>query len=80
MISNARYNAYLKIIGAYIECPHLHSHMGRSTFATMMLNKGVSIDVLRHIVGHRDRSQTERYATMRRDNIMQAFKKVRDGE
>lgn len=78
--SNQKYNAYLKVLGAGIGCPRLHSHMGRSTFATMMLNKGVPVDVLRHMVGHRDRSQTERYATMREQTIGRFFKEVSSSE
>lgn len=75
-MSNQKYNLFLKVIGAAIGCSHLHSHMGRSTFATLMLNGGVSVDVLQHMVGHRDRSQTQRYATMLRETIVRAFCEV----
>ena len=52
-ISNQKYNQYLKVLGQMIGVPTLHSHMGRSTFASTCLNQGMAIDVLKHALGHR---------------------------
>lgn len=67
---------YLKALGQMIGEPSLHSHMGRSTFASTMLNKGVSTDVVKHALGHTTTLQTNRYATMRDKTIKDAFKKM----
>lgn len=75
-ISNQRYNEFLKLIGIMIGEKRLHSHMGRSTFASTMLNHGVSTDVLRHTLGHTTTIQTNRYATMREQTIKDAFRKL----
>ncbi len=76
VISNQKYNMYLKALGQMIGEPSLHSHMGRSTFASTMLNRGVSTDVIKHALGHTTTLQTNRYATMRDKTIKDAFKKM----
>lgn len=75
-ISNQKYNMFLKALGQMIGEPKLHSHMGRSTFASMMLNNGVSTDIIKHALGHTTTLQTNRYATMRDKTIKDAFKKM----
>lgn len=72
-ISNQKYNDYLKPVGSLIGEERLHSHMGRSTFASTMLNHGVSTDILKHTLGHTTTIQTNRYATMREQTIKDAF-------
>ena len=76
-ISNQKYNMYLKVVGQMVGETNLHSHMGRSTFASTMLNKGVSTDVIKHALGHTTTLQTNRYATMRDKTIKDAFKAMR---
>lgn len=76
-ISNQKYNQYLKVIGQMIGEPNLHSHMGRSTFASTMLNNGVSTDIIKHALGHTTTLQTNRYATMRDKTMKEAFKKMK---
>lgn len=76
-ISNQKYNMYLKVIGQMIGVEGLHSHMGRSSFASTMLNKGVGTDVIKHALGHTTTLQTDRYATMRDKTIKDAFKKMK---
>lgn len=78
-ISNQKYNGYLKIIGQMIGVPTLHSHMGRSTFASICLNEGLNTDVLKHCLGHQTTIQTNRYATMREKTIVDAFKTIKKG-
>lgn len=75
-ISNQKYNAYLKVIGVMIDEPNLHSHAARGSFASLMLNHGVPIDVLQRMVGHKDRKQTQRYATLRDEIVINGFKSV----
>ena len=75
-ISNQKYNVYLKAIGAAVGAPKLHSHTGRGTFATMMLNYGVPVAVLQRMLGHKDGKQTLRYATMMENTVAEAFREV----
>lgn len=77
-ISNQKYNQYLKVIGQMIGVPTLHSHMGRSTFASTCLNMGMPTDVLKHCLGHTTTLETNRYATMQDETIKQAFDKMKD--
>ena len=76
-ISNQKYNQYLKVLGQMIGVPTLHSHMGRSTFASTCLNKGMNTDVLKHCLGHVTTFETNRYATMQDETIKQAFKDIK---
>lgn len=76
-ISNQKYNQYLKVLGQMIGVPTLHSHMGRSTFASTCLNQGMPIDVLKHCLGHTTGFMSERYATMQDETIKQAFKDIK---
>ena len=76
-ISNQKYNQYLKVIGQMIGVPTLHSHMGRSTFASTCLNQGMNTDVLKHALGHTTTIQTNRYATMQDSTIKQAFEDIK---
>ena len=72
-ISNQKYNQYLKVLGQMIGVPTLHSHMGRSTFASTCLNQGMAIDILKHALGHTSGFMSERYATMQDLTIKKAF-------
>lgn len=72
-ISNVKYNLYLKIVGHTIGVNNLHSHMGRATFSTIMLNHGASLEIIQKMVGHSDISQTQRYARMREDTVKSTF-------
>lgn len=76
-ISNQKYNQYLKVLGQMIGVPNLHSHMGRSTFASTCLNQGMNTDVLKHCLGHVTTFETNRYATMQDETIKQAFKDIK---
>ena len=76
-ISNQKFNQYLKLIGQMIGVPTLHSHMGRSTFASTCLNKGMNTDVLKHALGHTTTLETNRYATMQDKTIKEAFEKLK---
>lgn len=60
VISNQKYNSYIKevaeIVG--IEKP-LTTHVGRKTCGSILLNEGVSIEVVSRILGHRDTKITQ---------------------
>lgn len=63
VLSNCKYNLYLKTIGelAGIE-RELHSHMGRKTFTTMMLNaEGYSMEAVSKMSGHASVKTTETF-------------------
>ena len=42
----------------------LNIHLARHTAATLMLNSGISIDVVAKILGHRNTAMTAHYAKM----------------
>jgi len=64
VISNQRYNAYLKEVAAFCGLEKLlSSHIGRHTFATTVtLENGVSIESVSKMLGHSKLSQTQQYA------------------
>ena len=76
-LDNSDYNRNLKGIGvaAGIAVP-LHSHMARHTFATYMLNNGVSLDSVSVMVGHTNTVQTRRYAKTLARTVRDDFDKV----
>lgn len=75
-MDNSSYNMYLKTIGALIGVPRLHTHMGRSTFATLMLSKGMREEHLAKALGHTSTRQTRRYATLLAKDVRADFTKV----
>jgi site-specific recombinase XerD len=54
----------------------LHSHMGRHTFATMMLSKGAKIENVSRMLGHTNITQTQRYAKVLAKDVYDDFEKV----
>jgi site-specific recombinase XerD len=64
VISNQRYNAYLKQVAAFCGLEKdLTSHIGRHSFATTVtLENGVSIESVSKMLGHAKLSQTQEYA------------------
>jgi len=63
VISNQRMNAYLKEIADLADIDKtLTFHLARHTFATMMLTKGVSIETVAEMLGHKDIRTTQIYA------------------
>ena len=65
VLTNQRYNSYLKEIADLCGIEKtLTSHLARHTAATLMLNSGISIDVVAKILGHRNTAMTAHYAKM----------------
>ena len=79
-INNAEYNQRLKVVGALagIGTP-LHSHLGRHTFATLMLSKGVKIEHVSKMLGHTNITQTQRYAKVLAQDVKKSFEMVDEG-
>ena len=76
-LDNADYNRCLKLIGsaAGVAIP-LHSHLGRHTFATMMLRAGAKIENVSRMLGHTNIKQTQRYAKVLAPSVHDDFDKV----
>lgn len=77
LISNQRYNIYLKEIGALcgIDKP-MHSHIGRHTAATYLLNRSVPMEMVAKVLGHRTTLQTRHYAKLLDKSVFDEFKKL----
>lgn len=73
IISNQKYNDYLKVVGGLIGVPNLHSHMGRATAATLFLSFGMQLNVVAKVLGHTNIRQTQRYARTLNKDVRSAF-------
>lgn len=77
VISNQKYNAYLKEIADICNITKpLHSHIARHTAATLMLNKGYSIEIVAKILGHSNTRMTTHYAKLMDKTIFEVAKKL----
>lgn len=80
IISNEKYNDYLKLlaIAAGINKP-ISSHWARHTGATLLLNKGVSMQIVSKICGHTSTRITEKiYAKLLDETIVKALHNIKD--
>lgn len=78
VISNVKYNQYLKIVAqaAGINKP-VSTHYARHTGATLLLNSGVPMLVVSKICGHSSTKMTEQiYAKVLDETIVDAVKKI----
>ena len=77
ILSNQKYNSYLKEIGDLcgINKP-LHTHIGRHTCATILLNKGIPIDYVAKILGHSNTKQTKHYAKLLDESVFKEFQRL----
>jgi site-specific recombinase XerD len=80
IISNQKYNAYLKVLGDYAKLPmSLHSHLARHSYACILINSGVDLKTISRSLGHSSIKMTEKtYAFMSNktvvDNILEKIK------
>lgn len=59
-ISNQKYNSYIKEVAEIVGIEKsLTTHIGRKTCGSILLNEGVSIEVVSRILGHRDTKITQ---------------------
>ena len=72
VISNQKYNQYLKVLGDYAKMPmKLHSHLGRHSFACILLNSGVDMKTISLTLGHSTMRTTEKiYAEMSNKTVV----------
>ena len=52
---------------------HVHRHMLRHTFATELLDRGVSLDRIQELLGHKSIVVTRRYAKTRPEQLHEAI-------
>ena len=71
------YNQMLKVLGETLGIKQrITSHMGRHTFATMMLRKGVRIEHVSKMLGHTNITMTQRYAKVLADDVYASYDEV----
>lgn len=79
IISNVKYNEYLKLVAqaAKIDKP-ISTHWARHTGATILLNEGgVDMEIVSHILGHSDPRMTRRvYARLLNKTVVNAMEKA----
>lgn len=74
VVSNQKYNLYLKVIATAAGIDHpITSHMARHTFAVYCLNHGVPIEILAKMMGHTDIKTTQLYAKITNMSVEAAF-------
>ena len=65
IISNQKYNDYLKVLASYAGInKRLTTHTARHTYATYLLNRGISISTVARTLGHSKINQTQHYAKL----------------
>lgn len=72
VISNQKMNSYLHIIERQIGFKKsLHSHLARHTYCTLLLNKGIRLEVVSKAAGHKSTKITQRfYAHLHNETIV----------
>ena len=77
VMSNQKVNTYLKVIGdlAGIDSPLTH-HMARHTCATILLNNGMSLEMVGKWLGHQDMRSTQTYGKITNQALMKAGKEM----
>lgn len=80
IISNVKYNEYLKVVAqaAGIDKP-VSTHWARHTGATLLLNDGVDMKIISRICGHSSTKITEQvYAKLLDETVVDAVKKLKN--
>lgn len=78
IISNQKYNQYLKVLGDTAKLgKQLHSHLARHTFACLLLNSGVDMKTISRTLGHSSMKITEKiYASMNNSTVIDNIRKA----
>lgn len=72
-LSNQKCNSYLKEIQDLCNITSvdsLHYHLGRHYYATNAINSGVPLEIVQKLVGHSNIKQTQHYARLMEDTIL----------
>ena len=80
VISNEKYNAYLKVVaqGAGIDKP-VSSHYARRTAGMILLNSGMPVEVVAKVLGHSSSRTTEKaYAKILDRTVEQSYDRLMD--
>ena len=65
----------LRELGKSLGIPKVHPHKFRRTLATVAIDKGMPIEQLQHLLGHRRIDTTLQYAMVKQSNVKIAHKK-----
>lgn len=77
VISNQRYNTYLKVIQGIVGLnKSLHSHLARHTFACTALNRGIRLEIVSRALGHTNTRQTQHYARLNTNTTITELSKI----
>ena len=79
VLSNTKYNAYLKEVQDICELDKsLHTHLGRTTYICYLYQRGVDTEVIANIVGHSTcRTTLKYYARMDNQTIFNELRRKR---
>lgn len=70
IISNQKLNEYLHIIQDSLDITkEVTCHIGRHSFATLMLTYGISLDKVKRMLGHKNITTTQIYAKILKKNV-----------
>ena len=74
VISNQKYNDYLKVAASFAKIDkNLTTHCGRHTFAVFALNNGVPMEVVSKMLGHTNIKTTQIYAKVLNTEVEKGF-------
>ena len=78
ILSNQKYNQYLKVLGDMTGLgKQLHSHLARHTFACLLLISGVDMKTISRTLGHSSMKITEKiYASMNNTTVIDNIRKA----
>lgn len=78
IISNQKMNTTLKVVAMEAGIhKNVYSHLGRKTYGTMLLNKGVRMDVVAKALGHSQAKTTATYyASLHKDTVIQEIASI----
>ena len=77
LISNQKFNKYIQILSKNAKIDkNVTSLTARHSFATYLLNKGLSMEVVAKMLGHTSTKQTKTYAALLDESILRANQDV----
>jgi hypothetical protein len=69
---------FINNAGAAADLPHIHPHQPRHTLATQAINRGMSLEAIAAMLGHRSMDMTLRYAKTANRTIADEYFAVTD--